>query len=66
MQIVFFSIILIVDLQWPMIKAAVILGAILVIAGSAGPVAVFFLSIQDGAFGYDALGVSLVLIGVVF
>ena len=64
LQIVIFSIILLVGLQWPMNKWAVILGASLVIVGSAGPIVEFFLSIQGGIIGFSVLGGGLVLIGV--
>ncbi len=65
-QIAIFSIVLIVGLQWPMNKWAVILGAILVMVGSAGPLAEFIISIQSSSIGFGTLGGLIVLIGVIF
>jgi len=65
-QIAIFSVILLVGLQIPPNKIAVILGAILVIVGSLGPIVNLILSIQNGIVGFGVLGGILVIIGVIF
>ena len=65
-QIALFSVILFAGLQWPPNKIAVLVGAILVIIASLGPIVNFILSVQDGIIGYGVLGGSLVLVGVIF
>ena len=66
LQIAIFSVILLAGLQYPQNKIAIIIGAILVIVGSLGPIANLILSIQDGIIGFGVLGGSLVLVGVFF
>lgn len=56
------SIILIIGLQWPMNKWIVILGEILLIVGSLGPIAELTLSL----LGYGALGGAVMLLAIIF
>jgi membrane associated rhomboid family serine protease len=65
LQLWIFSVILVVSLQWPVNKAAVILGALIEIFGSLGPVVNLFLSIQNGVLGFSVLGGSLILFSII-
>ncbi|TFG34439.1 hypothetical protein EU527_03230 [Candidatus Thorarchaeota archaeon] len=64
-QILVLSVLLVIGLLWQQSKWIVILGEVLVIIGSIGPVAELVLSVMDSVTSFGTFGGAIMLAGII-